>query len=165
MKVSSPQHMKLRGLSPHDVNLEDLMQVSMANNSQDFKTQNISSKKRKKTKQNEPFTIGVLSNFHDEDSDFLNHKHRSIKQIQPFNPTKKTSNNDVNLSEIKCKNSNEKKSHCSGFGSNEASFLNKANNSLDEEIDLLGSMHENENLIKKLNEDIKFHDISAIQSD
>lgn len=46
----------------NDVNLEDLMKVSMAGDSQNGKDQS--------SKMNEPFTIGAVSN---DDSEFLHH--------------------------------------------------------------------------------------------
>jgi len=52
----------------NDVNLEDLMKVSMAGDSQNGKGQ--------RPKMNEPFTIGAVSN---DDSEFLHHQNRSIQ--------------------------------------------------------------------------------------
>ena len=52
----------------HDVELEDLMKVSAANS-------------KSSPNKNEPFTIGVLSSGHIENSDYIHHKRRSIKQI------------------------------------------------------------------------------------
>jgi len=124
---------------------------------------------------NDPFTIGVISSGHEQDSDFLHHKNRSIKEIKPFYPMGRMEN----LSDIKFKDSDEKEGksqnqaqqfsidlgslndfvdhnvHCSGFISNDVSGLkHDTTNGGDSQL-----LHP-----AQVKQDLKFPDISAIQS-
>ena len=82
------------------------MRVSMACESLERKAKGSSNQQK-----NEPFTIGVVSSGHEGSFEFLHHKNRSIKQIQPFNPMRMEKMEKMeNLSDIMYKDSDEKTS-------------------------------------------------------